>query len=831
MLKNHALLFPVILLFLSVPNLAAQRNRVAGRIDDARRIALSGHIHAGVTPENDQGVVDPSVILPRVTLMLKPSPAQQSDLDQLLADQQNPTSPDYHRWLTPEQFAERFGVSQDDVNRIVQWLGDQHLTVLEVARGRSWIAASGTTAAVQSAIGAQIHHYLVEGRRHFANATQPTIPAAFQGIVGAIQGLHNFRMKPAMRAATIVPDYTSSSGRHYLAPDDLATIYNFKPLYSSGFTGSGQKLVIVGQTRVDLADVRQFRTYFNLPANDPKLLLVPNSPDPGTSQSDLGEANLDLEWSGAVARDAGIIYVYSTDVMTSAQYAIDQNLAPILSMSYGSCEAENFTADVTSLQTSAKQANAQGITWFNASGDNGGTDCAGSGNARFNSVLSVDLPASIPEVTGVGGSEFTEGAGSYWNATGDGNRASVLTYIPEMAWNDSALAGSPAAGGGGASIFFAKPSWQSGTGVPGDGARDVPDVSLTASADHDGYLTFTNGNMQVVGGTSAGAPSFAGMAALLNQYLMSNGAQPSAGLGNINPQLYSLARTAPGVFHDITAGNNIITVVCTARSRNCTPGSFGFNAGAGYDQATGLGSVDAYALITSWKGQNPSAVSGPPSITAVGNGASFNQRYAPGMLLSIFGVQLSPVTQGAGSVPLPMQMGGVSVTINGIAAPLYYISPGQLNVQLPYETPATSVVLKVNNNGLSASTSFTVAAAAPGIFTDASGAPVPSTSGSRSKSQILTLYITGYGAVTPTLSSGAGPAAGTPLANLPQPQQKVAVTVGGVAASFSAVVPWGYVGVMQINYQLPATTPLGAQPVVVSVGGIVSAPATLTVTP
>jgi uncharacterized protein (TIGR03437 family) len=178
-----------------------------------------------------------------------------------------------------------------------------------------------------------------------------------------------------------------------------------------------------------------------------------------------------------------------------------------------------------------------------------------------------------------------------------------------------------------------------------------------------------------------------------------------------------------------------------------------------------------------------------------------------------------------------MQMGGVSVTINGIAAPLYYVSSGQLNVQIPFETPAGTVVLKVNNNGLSASTSFTVAAAAPGIFTDANGAPVPSTTGSRSKSQLLTLYITGYGAVTPAVPTGAGPAASTPVASLPKPQQNVTVTVGGVAASSSAVVPWGYVGVMQINYQVPATAPLGAQPVVVTVGGIASTPATLTVTP
>ncbi|PWT99958.1 MAG: hypothetical protein C5B51_26120 [Terriglobia bacterium] len=830
MIKSPAFLSLVLTLVLPFTSAFAQRNRITGRIDNARRVGLSGHIHPKATAENDEGAVDSGMVLPNVTLVLKPSAAQQSDLEQFLADQQNPSSPDFHRWLTPDQFADRFGVSQADIDRIVSWVRDQGLTVTAVARARNSISLSGTAAAIQNTFRTQIHRYRVNGEAHFANSSDPSIPAALQGMIEAVHGLTDFRLKPARHVTQPVADYTSSTGRHYLAPDDLALIYNIKALYNGGFTGASQKIAIVGQTHVDLADVRQFRTFFNLPANDPQLLLVPNTNDPGTSQEDLGEANLDLQWSGAVARNATIIYVYSPDVMTSVQYAIDQNVAPVLSMSYGSCEAANYRADAATIQTWARQANAQGITWFNASGDAGGADCAGGASSRYATVTSVDFPASIPEVTGVGGTEFNEGAVTYWNTSGDSNHASVLSYIPETSWNDSAANGQPSASGGGASIFFAKPSWQSGTGVPNDGARDVPDVALSASADHDGYLTYNGGNLQVVGGTSAGAPTFAGITALLNQYLVSSGVQASAGLGNINPQLYSLARTAPAVFHDITTGNNIVTIAC--RTRGCTPATMGFNAGAGYDQVTGLGSVDAFALATSWKtGTTPPAtLPANPAITAVGNAASYSASYAPGMVLSIFGSQLAPATQATASTPLPLQIAGVSVTINGMPAPLYYISQGQLNVQIPYETAAGPATLKVNNNGLSASTAFTVAAAAPGIFTDAKGAPVPSTSAGRN--QLATLYITGFGPVTPPLATGVGPAVGTPVGQLPQPQQKVAMTIGGVSVqNLATAVPWGYVGVLQINYQVPAGAPLGAQPVIVSVGGISSAPATLTVTP
>src|SRR5205823_11465743 len=173
------------------------------------------------------------------------------------------------------------------------------------------------------------------------------------------------------------------------------------------------------------------------------------------------------------------------------------------------------------------------------------------GGSRARGGLSVDLPASVPEVTGIGGTRLNEGSESYWNRASDANGASVLSYIQEIAWNDS-TANNPASSGGGASVFFPKPDWQTGAGVPDDGARNVPDVSFAASANHDGILIYTGGSLSVVGGTSVGAPSFAGIAALLNHYLVSSGIQSSPGLGNINPRLYSLAQSSPDAFHDVT---------------------------------------------------------------------------------------------------------------------------------------------------------------------------------------------------------------------------------------------------------------------------------------
>jgi uncharacterized protein (TIGR03437 family) len=914
-----------IALLFSATSLFAQRSRINTAINRLNRVTLQGHLQPKAAAEDDQGPVSPSLQLSRVTLMFKPSDSQKADLDQLLIDQQNPASPQYHHWLTPEEYAARFGVSQDDLDKIKTWLESEQLTIVDTARGRNWIAVSGPASQVEKTFGVELHHYLVNGVRHFANANEPTIPAALANVVGTIHGLTDFRLRARKHSSiTPVPEYTTTKGSHYLAPNDVATIYNIKPLYDSGADASGQRLVVVGQTGVNLSDMQSFRSRFNIPGSDPQLLLIPGNTDPGILKDDEVEADLDLQWTSAVARNASIVYVYAQDVMDSVQYAIDQNLAPVLSMSYGLCEAQTPRSDSATLRSWAQQANAQGITWIAASGDSGATDCW-DGTTKTPAGLSVDLPAAIPEVTGVGGGTFNEGTGSYWNVGTDANGASVLSYIPEMVWNDSNSSDGPASGGGGASVFFAKPSWQLGAGVPADGARDVPDITLSASADHDGYLMYSEGTLEVVGGTSVGAPVFAGLAALLNHAMVSNGA--SAGLGNMNPRLYSLAQTSPSAFHDITVGNNIINVTCGRNARNCTAGSFGFNAGVGYDLASGLGSLDAANLIAAWTGKAASVqkgtalmtlsaasnavsvtnrttltatvttsnggtptgtvsfsssngslgtatlagstaslvvegallsigadtiianysgdsayssasasillnvtpvASGTPAISAVAHSASFLQSFAPGMILSVFGSQLAPTTVSAASVPLPNQLAGVSATINGIAAPLFYVSSSQLNIQIPYETPANSqATLIVNNNGQSTSRSFFVASVAPGIFAF-NGAPVPNTSAARG--QTVTLFITGAGAVTPGIGTGAGPAAGTPIASLPHPVQSATVTVGGTQAQVQFIgIPSGLVGVVQVNYTVPTSIATGTQPVVVSLGTVPSAPVNLSV--
>ena len=446
------------------------------------------------------------------------------------------------------------------------------------------------------------------------------------------------------------PEFTSSiSGNHYLVPEDFATIYDMTALYRAGFDGTGEKIAVVGDSDITMSNIEAFRSLSGLPVNDPTKVLVPNS---GTatvpSTGEQVEAYLDLEWSGAVAKNASIVYVYvgnnpNYSVWDALQYAIDNNVAPVITTSFGYCEAGLGQTNVMAIQGWAQQANSQGQTVSAASGDAGAADCDGSQVQSATQGLAVDVPAAIPEVTGVGGSEFTGDASStstttYWNGTNDSFYGSALSYIPEEVWNDTsesiANQGGLAAGGGGASIYFSKPRWQTGTGVPNDGHRDVPDVSLNASPFHDSYLicdgTDSAGNqgctngfrdsqnyLDTVGGTSVGAPTFAGILALINE------ATGSKGLGNVNSTLYSLAASAASSFHDITTGDN--KVPCVKGSTNCPRGgTIGYSAGTGYDQASGLGSVEVFNLATSWPGYsrtpNYSVSANPPSVTISSSG-------------------------------------------------------------------------------------------------------------------------------------------------------------------------------------------------------------------
>lgn len=575
--------------------------RVLDRLDNGKNFVLTANTHPLIASSTDQGEVDGSVMFPRIAIHFKMTDAQQADLQQLLKAQQDKSSSLYHKWLTPEQFAARFGASEADVNQVSAWLQGMGFTDVTVARGRTFISMTGTAAQVKYAFQAPVHRYVLNGETHHAISVDPTLPQALQGIVSGIRGLNDFH--PHARARRVIqPKFTSSiSGNHFMAPGDFYTIYGVAQLLANGITGTGQSIAIAGQTDIQVSDIEAFQTASGLTVNDPQIVL--DGTDPGTSTDDLSEADLDIEWSGAIAPGATIIYVNSSDAFTSVVYAIDNNLAPIVSVSYGACEAQVGSTSLASLNTMFQQASAQGITIVGPAGDQGAADCdSTTGQTTARHGLAVDFPASSPYVTGAGGSEFNEGTGTYWNTTNNANSGSATSYIPEMAWNDTALGAGLAAGGGGASGVFPKPSWQLGTGVPSDGARDVPDIALNASPNHDGYLICTGGscvngyrdansNLQVFGGTSCAVPTFAAIVALIDQSTNSH-------QGNVNPTMYALASGTSSVFHDITVGNN--QVPCVVGTANCTTGTLGYVAGTGYDQVTGLGSINAYNLVTNW---------------------------------------------------------------------------------------------------------------------------------------------------------------------------------------------------------------------------------------
>ena len=508
--------------------LSAAENRIVRPVDPSRTAVLTRHVPQNAQVQYDLVPAPSGTTVRYATLRLKPA----DGLEAFLAEQRTPSSSNYHRWLTPEQFGDRFGLSANDITQLVTWLQSEGLQVHDVARGRHWITFSGTAERISRAFHTEIHRYQVNGEVHYANSTNPSIPSAFEDVVSGVDGLDDFGLQPLYRmekpgSGSLDPQFNSGTS-HYLAPDDFATIYNVTPLYNAGFDGSGQKIAVVGRSAINLTDIQRFRQRFNLPANDPQLVLF--GPDPGITSSVI-ESDLDLEWAGAVARNATILYVYSNSVNTSTQYAIDQNLAPVITFSYGGCEAYNSIA----LRAIAQQANAQGITWLASSGDAGAATCdLSSPTPEASKGPSASFPAAIPEITAVGGTEFDDGNGSnYWATSNNANGASALSYVPEKAWNDSVLRNDLSATGGGPSLLFSKPSWQTGPGVPNDNARDTPDLSLAASPQHYAYLIYASGSLLAVGGTSASSPSFAGMLALLNQYLVTNGSAAQPGLGRL----------------------------------------------------------------------------------------------------------------------------------------------------------------------------------------------------------------------------------------------------------------------------------------------------------
>lgn len=667
----------------------------------------------------DQGALPESTPANRMLLVLKRSDAQETQLQQTLADLHNPASARYHHWLTPESFGSRFGPADADIQAVTAWLASQGFSVGKIARGKTTIEFSGTAGQVSRAFHTELHTFTHEGVVFHSNNTDPQIPSALAPVVAGLASTNDIqpaRYSNVVGKATFnskthetIPQWTyqAASGKKYLvaAPGDLAIQYDINPFYKAGTNGAGITIGIVSQAGIDNTIVANYRKLFGLPANLPAVIV--DGSDPGTNGDDAGiEADLDVEVSGSTAPNANIYLYTSYDTLASvgllnaAVRVVEDNKADVISVSYGICEPALGLAGNLFFSQLWSQATAQGQSVFVSAGDSGAAGCDNGSTAAAHG-LAVNGIGSTPYDVSVGGTDFyySDYASSsaaltqfatYWNTTASSSPAvSLLQPIPEQPWNDSfglnyvetgldtvtsAGSGGPSSctqgtAGAAGSYFdsytscsggYAKPSWQSAPGVPNDGVRDTPDISLFAA--NGANLSFypicaaatdctaadansTTGAVQItgVGGTSASSPLMAGIMALIDESL--HGRQ-----GNPNFVLYALAKQAPSVFHDVTVGNN--NVPCTQGTPDCSLDTHGdsyytlqkYAAGAGYDLASGLGSIDAYALLTNW----PKASFNPTTTTL----ALSSTRFAHGTPVTVTSVVGSPSGTPTGLVSL-----------------------------------------------------------------------------------------------------------------------------------------------------------------------------------
>jgi pseudomonalisin len=572
--------------------------------DETKAARPEENVHPLARPEFDEGMVSADTPLARMLLLLKPSLSQEAALDALVEEQQNPESPEFHQWLTPEEYGARFGADAVDLARVAAWLTAQGFAIDEIFAGRRIVEFSGSAAQVSDAFHTEIHRYQVKGVMHIANSQEPEIPAALAGAVRGVVSLHDFRRKAELHersTAGLEPAYSAGS-THYLFPADFATIYDLVPLYGDGIDGARTGIAIAGRSNIELSDVATFRATAGLPANAPAVVV--DGADPGLVAGDQDESTLDVEWSGAVAPEASVNLVVARSTATTdgvdlaATYIVNHAAAQVVSVSYGSCEQEMGATEIAFYNDLWEQAASEGISVLVASGDAGAAGCAAGADVA-GTEQAVNGLCSPPYATCVGGTEFDEGSNvsEYWSAANSADYESAFGYIPEVVWNESAANGGTGmwASGGGASAVYEQPAWQADlSGTAGaDGMRAVPDVAL-AAANHDGSLAIVNGEPFIVSGTSVATPDFAGIMALVIEK------QGSAAQGNVNPTFYGLAAGEHNPFHATQSGNNDV------------PGVGGFAASGGiFNLATGLGSVDGAELVNNWS-TGPKAVQMAP---------------------------------------------------------------------------------------------------------------------------------------------------------------------------------------------------------------------------
>jgi subtilase family serine protease len=737
--------------FAETQQTSSSARRVITPVDTHDAVSLAGSVKPWVRHAEDLGQAPRSTAAPRMLLLLQRSATAQQALSEFLADQQNPSSPSYHHWLTPAQFAERFGVNAEDIASVTTWLQSQGLMVTKVSPGGNIVEFSGTVGQLEQSFGTHIHRLATANAAHpapmLANVSELQIPRALAPVVAGLVNLGTPSPRPNLKLGptakfdstthTIQPDFTlfTTSGVPYLYTDpaDAAVIYNtpnarLNPNYKGAtLDGTGVTVGIVGDSNVDLTPVINYRTAFlgETPAavNLPTVIVDGN--DPGINGDEI-ESFLDMEVLGGIAPKAKILYYTSDDSDLSAGLfnailrAVDDNSVSILNVSFNGCEPNQGASGNAFVAEVYQQAAVQGITISVSAGDSGSANCDFDGDSSATQGLAVNALASTPFNVAVGGTDYdvlVNGFNTYVQSTKNGQAYSgeppywltALSYIPEKPWNDSTSVNGDLAdntpfapnggtniiaGGGGVSVVYSKPSYQSAL-TPKDGARDLPDVSFLAgnglygavwaicSGSAAGADCQNNGGQFVAGatfsgagGTSAAAPAFAGMLALVEQ---STGSR----LGTANNVIYQLAGSKYStIFHDVTSGNN--SVVCTGGSSGCGSNGFltGYNATTGYDLASGLGSVDATALVNNWKSVSTSSTStsfnidgstSPVNVTH-GTALTFNVAVNPGTATGAAALITTSTEQSAqGQLGIPLSSGSGSATYNGLPGGSYTV--------------------------------------------------------------------------------------------------------------------------------------------------------------
>jgi subtilase family serine protease len=770
----------------------------AAPVTNADLVPLSGNVHRFARVQLDAGEA-PSTLRPKgLDVVFAKAPEQQRALQQLLTAQQDPKSPQYHKWLTPAQYGQRFGASDATLAAVTSWLKSNGLAVGQLPPGRGHLPFFGSNAQVEAALRTQIHLFAAAGEQHYANVSAPLIPASLSTAIIAIRGLNDFHPRPGVHPSKAGPRgrlpmvghssarsldapaaYYSGQGQWpgYVGPTDFAVMYNLQPAYSQGFTGAGVTIAIAAQSDIDPSVLTTFwsafgvsGSSFGLPAQQFTSMLVPASAggsDPGeTNDGNEDEAYLDTEILGALAPGAQLILVSDVDASLAAQYAIDQNLAAILNISFGACESAqgSYNATVASMY---EQAVAEGITITVSSDDSGVVGCInepdlGSTNDVNSNGFAVNGLASTPYNLAVGGTDFNDQADSnatlslYWNTTNQsGTLASAKSHIPEMVWNDSCanpvFASAYGNGdtiafcntttiqgqtnpfidiiGGGSGVSscatsdsngdctggYAQPSWQQGVpGITNFGGRAIPDVSMIATlwlmcsydttpCDPTQAPTFQagTGTVKVLEGTSAAAPSVAAIVALIDQTQIS-ASVPDGRQGLLNPTLYSLAAVEYGsaataaacdasqgaitsaacVFYDVTAGSSAQPCKVSGYGTNAagsSPASTcgtesgdktgimeingvqSYAAGTGFDIASGLGSINASALIASFV-LSPA----PSGLGATVSGQTATLTWTADASASSYDVYQGTAPGSVSSSPVQANMTGTSTTVSGL---------------------------------------------------------------------------------------------------------------------------------------------------------------------